>query len=457
MRLDGYIRVSRIGGREGEGYISPDVQREAIERYAEELGGEVVRWEDDQDFGGGTTERPGFQRIMARLEAEETDGVVVMKIDRFARSVADGVGVVRQIVDRGQTFASCHERIDPRTPEGRYMLTSFFANAELFLDQIKAGWQTSKARAVARGVHIGPTPIGYQREKSIPLVPHPIYGPAVTELFKRAAKGRDGDTALARWMTDRAPPKDRRGWQASEVRRWLSNRLYLGEVRYGALVNSEAHPPLTDSETWERCQREPRMQRKAHSPFLLSGLVRCDACRFSMGGQTYGGHDGTKPVYRCTNRSCEAPAVILCSRLDTYVSEVVRAEVGPRELRATHTVADLVGAERDLANARREFDDLATDIEARRLLGPEKWRESLAAWGAEVERCEARVREIRASLDLAELVENVNALDWHGLRDLLRGSVEAVLVRRGRLPVEERALIVPKGHDLPAVAGVPSV
>lgn len=42
LKLDGYIRVSRLLGREGEGYIAPKVQQEAIERYAANLGGEIV-------------------------------------------------------------------------------------------------------------------------------------------------------------------------------------------------------------------------------------------------------------------------------------------------------------------------------------------------------------------------------------------------------------------------------
>ena len=97
LRLDGYVRVSRVGGREGEGYISPSVRRDAIQGYARELGGEIVAWHDDQDFSGGNTERPGFQRVLERLRAGDSDGIVVMNTDRFARSVADGSALVREI------------------------------------------------------------------------------------------------------------------------------------------------------------------------------------------------------------------------------------------------------------------------------------------------------------------------------------------------------------------------
>src|SRR5437879_3942876 len=122
LHLDGYVRVSRVGGRQGEGYISPTVQREAIEAYASELGGQIVAWHQDEDYSGANAARPDFQAALERLRAGESDGLVVMRIDRFARSVADGAAIVRDIVAAGQVFASCHERIDSRTPEGKYML-----------------------------------------------------------------------------------------------------------------------------------------------------------------------------------------------------------------------------------------------------------------------------------------------------------------------------------------------
>lgn len=106
LRLDGYVRVSRVGGREGEGYISPSVQREAIEHYAAELGGEIGAWDQDEDYSGGNVERPAFQAALERLREGASDGIVVMAIDRFARSVADGAAIVREITERGQVFAS---------------------------------------------------------------------------------------------------------------------------------------------------------------------------------------------------------------------------------------------------------------------------------------------------------------------------------------------------------------
>ncbi|MBA2241044.1 MAG: recombinase family protein, partial [Solirubrobacterales bacterium] len=343
LRLDGYVRVSRVGARAGEGYISPDVQREAIASYAKELGGEVVAWHDDQDFTGGNMDRPGFQAILERLRAGETDGIVVMKVDRFARSVADGAGVVREIVNAGQVFASYLERIDPRTPEGRYMLTSFLANAELYLDQTKAGWQTSKRRAIARGVHIGPTPVGYRREPSRPLIVDPVYGPAITALFERA-KTEPSGAELARFMTTRAPRKGGQPWQSSEIRRWLRNRVYLGEVRYGDhFANPQAHEPLTSAEAFAEAQRAPgRQRRNGGSPFLLSGLVRCSCCRYSMSGFNHGGAGDTR-VYRCgraKTRGCSEASVIVAERLEEHVVGLVREHLHGLRLEASEAGID---------------------------------------------------------------------------------------------------------------------
>jgi DNA invertase Pin-like site-specific DNA recombinase len=437
LRLDGYVRVSRVGARAGEGYISPGVQREAIEAYAQELGGQVVAWHDDQDFSGGNVERPGFQAALERLRARDTDGVIVMRVDRFARSVADGAAVVREIVERGQVFASCHERIDPRTPEGKYMLNSFLANAELFLDQAKASWWTAKSRAVARGAHIGPTPVGYRRvakgeQRSGCLVPDPVFGPAITGLFERAA-GEISDAELSRWMTAAAPRDSGQPWQSSEIRRWLASRVYLGEVHYGHLVNAGAHEPLTDAESFASAQRTPGAPRAANGrAFLLSGLVRCACCRYAMGGFSYGGSRHDTPVYRCPRgkAGCGGSSVIVASRLEEHVLGLVRDHLRGLELQAADAGLDLGQLDREAGEAEAELDAFALDLGARRRLGEDGWQRALEARVADRDaRREARDRAYSHGR-LVSVAQDLDDLDHAALRDLLRGMIRHVFVRR---------------------------
>jgi DNA invertase Pin-like site-specific DNA recombinase len=82
-----YIRVSRVGGRDGDSFISPTVQRERIEVWAASHGHAIGPWYTDLDEPGSKIDRPEFQRALEACERGDVAGVVVTKLDRFARSV----------------------------------------------------------------------------------------------------------------------------------------------------------------------------------------------------------------------------------------------------------------------------------------------------------------------------------------------------------------------------------
>ena len=83
--MDGYIRVSRVAGREGESFISPEVQRAKIAGCGELHGVEIVHWWEELDQSGKRRDRPMFQKALARCESGETGGIIVARLDRFAR------------------------------------------------------------------------------------------------------------------------------------------------------------------------------------------------------------------------------------------------------------------------------------------------------------------------------------------------------------------------------------
>ena len=60
-QMDGYVRVSKVGGREGDSFISPQQQRERIEAAAAAAKATIVEWHTDLDQSGGNADRPGFQ------------------------------------------------------------------------------------------------------------------------------------------------------------------------------------------------------------------------------------------------------------------------------------------------------------------------------------------------------------------------------------------------------------
>src|SRR5689334_7756458 len=103
---DGYIRVSRRAGREGESFISPEVQRKKIEQWAALHDVEIVAWWDEIDQSGKKLNRPMFQQALARCEAGETGGIVVVKLDRFARSAIDALESIKRLTAVGARVVS---------------------------------------------------------------------------------------------------------------------------------------------------------------------------------------------------------------------------------------------------------------------------------------------------------------------------------------------------------------
>src|SRR4051794_37377930 len=101
MRLVGYVRVSRVGGREGPSFISPDVQQERIAAQAKAKGAEIVAWETDLDQTGATMERPGLQAALERIRKDEAEGIIVLRLNRFARSTIEASQTLHELEAMG--------------------------------------------------------------------------------------------------------------------------------------------------------------------------------------------------------------------------------------------------------------------------------------------------------------------------------------------------------------------
>ena len=85
-RVVGYVRVSRVGGREGDSFISPPLQREQIEAVARREGLEVVEVLEELDASGGDNTRPLWNRAIEMVESGEVAGIAVWNLSRFSRS-----------------------------------------------------------------------------------------------------------------------------------------------------------------------------------------------------------------------------------------------------------------------------------------------------------------------------------------------------------------------------------
>lgn len=141
-----------------------------------------------------------FQEALARCERGETGGIVVARLDRFARSAVDALSSIRRMTDVGARLGSVEDNFDGSTPMGRFAIGILTLIAELELERIKENWTTAATRAVGRGIHISRyTLAGYRREKDGRLHRAEPAASIVAECFRRRATGASW-TELARFL-----------------------------------------------------------------------------------------------------------------------------------------------------------------------------------------------------------------------------------------------------------------
>jgi site-specific DNA recombinase len=458
LRLDAYIRVSRVAGREGDAFISPDVQRSTIGHYAKAHGHEVIHEEVDLDVSGGKLDRRGLNAILDRIERGETGGIAVAKLDRLSRAgVADALKLVERIQEAGGVVVAVDLNLDPTTPTGELMMTLLLALARMERRRLSESWKVAKARAMDRGAKIGPTPYGYRRTDNGELEPDPVQAPHVREAFRLA---RAGVQAATDYLAGHAPG---RTWTAFTVRRFLANRSYLGEQRYGDDVRHDAHEALVTLGAWELAQHDAPPTRRPPAAFPLSGVPSCGTC----GGPMVGGRGGRAPdgsglrTYRCaaslkTHKGdrCPAPATMVAARLEGHVDTILRdAWAGDH---GAVVIGDGIGldalelAEAELAGAEAERRGFARDTAARAALG-DAWLVMAAEYTKAVELAQERLRAVADAQALTgRVVDGYEALDalppeeWGAQ---VRNLVEELTVERGRGSVESRVRLVPSWTD----------
>ena len=245
---------------------------------------------DDGGFSGGNIQRPGMQRLMADVAAGKVDIILVYKIDRLTRSLADFAKIVEVLDKAGASFVSITQSFNTTTSMGRLTLNMLLSFAQFEREVTGERIRDKIAASKRKGMWMGGTvPLGYDVEAR-KLVVNEAEADLVRQIYHRYLE-LGSVVALADELNAkghrtkvqvRASGPHRGGctFQRGTLYHLLSNRIYLGQTVHKGEAFDGEHPAIVPIDLWDAVQAKMKgnasgtsRRLKSQQPSLLVGLV----------------------------------------------------------------------------------------------------------------------------------------------------------------------------------------
>ncbi len=292
-----YTRKSSEEGLEQD-FNSLDAQRESCETFirSQKHEGWVCLSEmyDDGGISGATMERPALKRLLADIEGDRIDAVVVYKVDRLTRSLSDFAKIVEVFDRQAVSFVSVTQQFNTTTSMGRLTLNMLLSFAQFEREVTGERIRDKIAASKKKGMWMGGLPaLGYD-VKDRKLVVNKHEAETVRHIYRRyAAFGsvlalkeeldRDGVVSKAR-VDKYGRQTGGRPLARGALYLMLQNRIYRGEIVHKDKSYPGEHAPIVDEGLWDEVQRRLAANRfdratgaGATQASLLAGLIYDDA------------------------------------------------------------------------------------------------------------------------------------------------------------------------------------
>ena len=335
-----YPRLSHEDELQGESN-SISNQKRILETYAKQNGFTNLRWYTDDGFSGANFQRPGFQAMLADIEAGKVGTVIVKDMSRLGRNYLQ-VGFYTEMLfpQKGVRFIAVNDNVDSANGG---MDNDFTPLRNLFNEWLVRD-TSKKIKAVKRAKGMSGKPVtskpvyGYLMDEDENYIIDEETAPVVRQIYQLCLAG-NGPTKIARMLTEQQIPTPgtleyrRTGstrryhpgyeckWATNTVVHLLENREYTGclvnfktekpsyKLKHSIenppekqAVFENHHEPIIDRETWERVQ-ELRKQRKRPNRYdevgLFSGILFCADCGSVMYQQRYQTDKRKQDCYIC--------------------------------------------------------------------------------------------------------------------------------------------------------------
>jgi site-specific DNA recombinase len=293
LRCAVYTRKSTEDGLEQE-FNSLHAQREACEAYI--LSQRHEGWSlvpsayDDGGFSGGNMDRPGMKALMADVDAGLVDVIVVYKVDRLTRSLADFAKIVERLDAQQASFVSVTQAFNTTTSMGRLTLNVLLSFAqferEVTGERIRDKIAASKRKGMWMG---GPVPLGYQviERKLVAVHEEAARVRAVMQRYIASSSAdvligqleRDGIVTKVQYRTS-GPHRGGIPFRRGSLFHLLKNPIYRGKIVHKGKIYDGEHEAIVDEQLWTQVQcrlkeKAPPRRRATNEPqqALLAGLI----------------------------------------------------------------------------------------------------------------------------------------------------------------------------------------
>ena len=287
-----YTRKSSEEGLEQE-FNSLQAQREACEAFIDSQRHEgwvcLRAAYDDGGFSGATMDRPALQQLLADVKAGRVDTIVVYKIDRLTRSLADFAKIVEILDARGASFVSVTQQFNTTTSMGRLTLNVLLSFAQFEREVIGERIRDKIAASKQKGMWMGGVPpLGYQAQDR-KLVVVDSEAEIVRLIFRRYA-----ELGSVRLLKDELEARNIQSklrtsgagrisggkpFARGALYLMLQNRIYRGEIVHNQQSHLGEHKPIIDQPLWDAVQTQlagnaaQREGGKTRQPSLLAGML----------------------------------------------------------------------------------------------------------------------------------------------------------------------------------------
>jgi site-specific DNA recombinase len=334
-------------------FNSLDAQREACEAYIKSQAHEGWRLlpehYDDGGLSGASLERPALQLILAQVKQGSVDVIVVYKVDRLTRSLADFAKLVEAFDANEVSFVSVTQSFNTTSSMGRLTLNVLLSFAQFEREVIGERVRDKIAASKRKGIWVGgPVPLGY-KSVAKKLVVVEEEAEQVRTIFRRyLALGSIG-LLIVDLHQRGVRPRARIGRNDSAINpthfmvgplaHLLKNRFYIGEVAYRGEVHPGEHPPIIDRDLFQAVQARLRGKAvirrvtRSQSPAFLMGVLYDD--RGHRMSPSHANKKGVRYRYYVSqallqNRKDEAGSIvrIAAAEIEGLVVAAVRHRVG---------------------------------------------------------------------------------------------------------------------------------